>query len=116
MDSSTANHTRIEYARICVEISASSSLPDFIRLREEGSIKTLQVEYEWKPSPSRSCNTFDHSDSQCPLPSGSPILVKAYVSSYQGSQNAATVAQNKGEWVPVKHHRTTVVVEKDPMA
>ncbi|KAK1262135.1 hypothetical protein QJS04_geneDACA020460 [Acorus gramineus] len=34
MDSSTANRSRIEYARICVEISASSSLPDFIRLRE----------------------------------------------------------------------------------
>ncbi|KAK1303910.1 hypothetical protein QJS10_CPB11g01511 [Acorus calamus] len=116
MDSSTANRSRIEYARICVEISASSPLPDFIRLREEGLIKTLQVEYEWKPSPCRSCNTFGHSDSQCPISSGPPVIVKKTVPSSQGGKSAATIAQNKCEWVLVKHPKISVAVAKDPIA
>ncbi|KAK1303149.1 hypothetical protein QJS10_CPB11g01232 [Acorus calamus] len=116
MDSSTANHSRIEYARICVEISASSPLPDFIRLREEGLIKTLQVEYEWKPSPCRSCNTFGHSDSQCPISSGPPVIVKKTMPSSPGGKSSATIAQNKCEWVLVKHPKIYADVVKDPIA
>ncbi|KAK1258850.1 hypothetical protein QJS04_geneDACA020257 [Acorus gramineus] len=46
MDSSTATRSRVELARICVEISANSSLPDSIRLKEDDTLKDLRVVYE----------------------------------------------------------------------
>ncbi|KAK1326701.1 hypothetical protein QJS10_CPA01g02458 [Acorus calamus] len=100
MDSSTATRSRIEFARICVEISASSTLPDSIHLKEDGILREVNVEYEWKPSPCKSCNTFGHSSMQCAL-SGQQIS-----SSAAGVQHlkptAPTKGKTQGEWIPVK--------------
>ncbi|KAK1327173.1 hypothetical protein QJS10_CPA01g01639 [Acorus calamus] len=65
MDTATANRSRIAFARVCIEISAHSDLPDSILYREEGIWKDILVEYEWKPSPCPACSTFGHSSAQC---------------------------------------------------
>ncbi|KAK1278351.1 hypothetical protein QJS04_geneDACA014814 [Acorus gramineus] len=65
MDTATANRSRIAFARVCIEISSHSDLPDSILYREEGIWKDILVEYEWKPSPCPACSTFGHSSAQC---------------------------------------------------
>ncbi|KAK1267576.1 hypothetical protein QJS04_geneDACA016668 [Acorus gramineus] len=100
MDSLTATRSHIEFARICVEISASSTLPDSIHLMEDGILRKVNVEYEWKPSPCKFCNTFGHSSAQCAL-SGQQISCSA-----AGVQHlkpiASTKGKTQGEWIPVK--------------
>ncbi|KAK1326173.1 hypothetical protein QJS10_CPA01g02066 [Acorus calamus] len=106
-DSSTANCSRIEYAHICVEISALSSLPEVIRLKEDGIIKELKLEYEWKPSSCKACNTFGHSEAQCPLSSSKPShSISETVSVKVSSNSAPDKREQSSKWVPVKHAGT----------
>ncbi|KAK1270969.1 hypothetical protein QJS04_geneDACA004421 [Acorus gramineus] len=65
MDTATASQSRVAFARVCIEISAQSELPDSVLYREEGIWKDIPVEYEWKPSPCPNCSTFGHSSAQC---------------------------------------------------
>ncbi|KAK1307315.1 hypothetical protein QJS10_CPA10g01534 [Acorus calamus] len=67
MDTATASRSRVDFARVCVEISAQSELPSSILYREESIWKEIPVDYEWKPSPCPQCRTFGHSESQCSL-------------------------------------------------
>ncbi|KAJ6861930.1 hypothetical protein NC652_038914 [Populus alba x Populus x berolinensis] len=67
-DELTYSCTRLEYARLCVEIDAA--LP-FIHTFDidcplSAEPITVTVEYEWKPSRCGTCNVFGHS---CPAPS-----------------------------------------------
>ncbi|KAK1312261.1 hypothetical protein QJS10_CPA07g00479 [Acorus calamus] len=101
MDSSTATRSRIEFAHICVEISAHSPFSESISLGEDGVFKDIQVEYEWKPSPCRTCNTFGHSDSQCPTSSGNPPP-NPTKSSAVVSSSMITYGKRREEWIPVK--------------
>ncbi|KAK1307758.1 hypothetical protein QJS10_CPA09g00850 [Acorus calamus] len=112
MDSSTSSRSRIEFARICVEISASSPLPDLIRLKEDGVVKEITVEYEWKPSPCRTCNTFGHTEAQCPMPRGTNLQeaakTRAVIS--MGHQANPSMGKEPGKqkqvWIPVKEGGT----------
>ncbi|KAK1257988.1 hypothetical protein QJS04_geneDACA012737 [Acorus gramineus] len=65
MDSTTAGRPCIAFARVCVEISAHSELPDTILYREDNVWREIPVEYDWKPSPFKKCSTFGHSKAQC---------------------------------------------------
>ncbi|KAK1318276.1 hypothetical protein QJS10_CPB04g00872 [Acorus calamus] len=69
MDTATASRSRVAFARVCIEISAQSELPDSVLYREEGIWKDIPVEYEWKPSPCPNCSTFGHSSAQCAVTS-----------------------------------------------
>ncbi|KAK1295843.1 hypothetical protein QJS10_CPB15g00883 [Acorus calamus] len=101
MDSSTASHSRIEYARICVEIKASSSLPEVILLKEDGLLKEIHVEYEWKPSPCKSCNTFGHSETQC-IHTGNTAPPIQHTPMVASSTRGQPTLKSHEEWVPVK--------------
>ncbi|KAK1307939.1 hypothetical protein QJS10_CPA09g00575 [Acorus calamus] len=69
-DMATAERSRIIYARVCIEVSAKTILPDFIRVRDGEELRIVQVEYEWKPIPCKACCTFGHTDAQCGASSG----------------------------------------------
>ncbi|XP_077212858.1 uncharacterized protein LOC143847974 [Tasmannia lanceolata] len=66
MDPYTMNATRLTYARICVEVEASSNFPSYITLTTPSGVIKQMVEYDWKPSPCPKCNTFSHSPNSCP--------------------------------------------------
>jgi hypothetical protein len=75
-DESTYTCTRLEYARLCVEIDAA--LP-FVQSFEidcplSADPITVTVDYEWKPSRCEKCKFFGHS---CPAPSVSPVAAPA---------------------------------------
>ncbi|KAI0499557.1 hypothetical protein KFK09_017763 [Dendrobium nobile] len=66
VDALTAAKTRLTYARICIQVSTTSSFPDTVSVAIEGDVIKLQVQYEWKPIPCASCGSLAHSSAQCP--------------------------------------------------
>ncbi|GAV91123.1 DUF4283 domain-containing protein/zf-CCHC_4 domain-containing protein [Cephalotus follicularis] len=67
MDSSTVNRYALSYARVCVDMLASSSFPKSILLElDDGATTNIEVEYPWKPLACTLCKVFDHSNKNCP--------------------------------------------------
>ncbi|GAV70378.1 LOW QUALITY PROTEIN: DUF4283 domain-containing protein/zf-CCHC_4 domain-containing protein, partial [Cephalotus follicularis] len=66
MDSSTLDRYAFSYARVCVDMLASSSFPKSILLKiDDGSPTDIEVEYPWKPLACTLCKVFDHSNKNC---------------------------------------------------
>ncbi|GAV69204.1 zf-CCHC_4 domain-containing protein [Cephalotus follicularis] len=67
MDLSTTNRYSLSYARVCIDMAASSSFPNSILLElEYGSTAIIDVEYPWRPVACTLCKVFDHSKKNCP--------------------------------------------------
>ncbi|GAV80382.1 DUF4283 domain-containing protein/zf-CCHC_4 domain-containing protein [Cephalotus follicularis] len=67
MDANTTNKNVLTFARICIEMAASSSFPDSITLKfENGCTISIGVEYPWQPAACALCKVFDHSNRTCP--------------------------------------------------
>ncbi|KAG5224321.1 DUF4283 domain-containing protein [Salix suchowensis] len=66
-DEQTFNGTRLDYARICVEVDASMPYVQQFEIECPLSEDPIQigVEYEWKPSRCEKCKVYGHS---CPQP------------------------------------------------
>ena len=62
-DEQTYNCTRLEYARVCVEIDATLSYVHEFEIDSPLSADpiTVTVDYEWKPSRCDKCKVFGHS-------------------------------------------------------
>lgn len=51
--------TRIDFARVCVEVDASTELMKEVEIRDlEGHIFSILVEYDWEPDLCSSCKYF----------------------------------------------------------
>ncbi|GAV93070.1 DUF4283 domain-containing protein/zf-CCHC_4 domain-containing protein, partial [Cephalotus follicularis] len=67
MDTSTTNRYALSYARVCVEMDASSSFPPNITLDlGDGNTMEIGVEYPWRPASCSLCQVFEHSNRNCP--------------------------------------------------
>ncbi|GAV93037.1 DUF4283 domain-containing protein/zf-CCHC_4 domain-containing protein [Cephalotus follicularis] len=67
MDASTLNRHTLMFARVCIEMNATSTFPESITLElEDGSTTTIGVEYPWRPPACTLCKVFDHSNRTCP--------------------------------------------------
>src|SRR5436190_21684519 len=60
MDSLTAKHERLLYARALVEVSASKPPPSTIDVIIEEAEYKLPIEYEWIPPHCDRCFSFEH--------------------------------------------------------
>ncbi|XP_039000816.1 uncharacterized protein LOC120126790 [Hibiscus syriacus] len=68
MDSITASRERLEFVRVCIEISVNSKIPDYIDvLLCDDSITRIKVVVPWRPSSCVECKRFGHSVKFCPL-------------------------------------------------
>ncbi|XP_077242062.1 uncharacterized protein LOC143882465 [Tasmannia lanceolata] len=65
MDTLTAEASRLNFAGVCVMVSASSALPDHFRIQTPSGLEIQEVEYEWKPSACKECEDFGHSLQAC---------------------------------------------------
>ncbi|KAL3746954.1 hypothetical protein ACJRO7_015829 [Eucalyptus globulus] len=65
VDSRTEQMAMVAFARICVEIDASSSFPEVIKFSLDGESFSIDVHYEWVPTICPSCCTFGH---RCDVP------------------------------------------------
>ena len=61
MDIATAQQQRLDFARVCVEISAASELPKVIQIRNEHESVSVNIEYQWIPPKCSKCGVFGHS-------------------------------------------------------
>ncbi|XP_039068117.1 uncharacterized protein LOC120214236 [Hibiscus syriacus] len=67
MDSITATRERLEYARVCVEISARSQILNFIDVVMcDESIVRIRVSVTWLLNSYTNCSRFGHSEKFCP--------------------------------------------------
>ncbi|XP_038998784.1 uncharacterized protein LOC120124106 [Hibiscus syriacus] len=66
MDSITASKSRLEFAKVCVEIGASDMIPKHVDvILNNGQSTSIFVEVPWSPPCCKSCNTFGHSTKIC---------------------------------------------------
>ncbi|KAJ6978393.1 hypothetical protein NC653_026708 [Populus alba x Populus x berolinensis] len=79
-DELTYNCTRLEYARLCVEVDATLPFVHSFEIESPLSVEPLivTVDYEWKPSRCEQCNVFGHC---CPTPTEDKGKGKTHVDS-----------------------------------
>ncbi|GAV74042.1 DUF4283 domain-containing protein, partial [Cephalotus follicularis] len=66
MDAATTAGNRLSFARVCIEMKASSNFPTSFKVRRRnGTLVEVLVQYAWKPSPCSECKVFDHTSKQC---------------------------------------------------
>ena len=66
LDTLTANHSRLSYARICVEVDVNCTFPKSALLDlGNGKYSTLRIEYPWVPQKCTHCKIFGHSQVKC---------------------------------------------------
>lgn len=66
LDESTASRSRLTYARVYVEISATDDIPCSFDLElPNGDTIEIQVAFPWKPEMCRVCKLFGHNDNTC---------------------------------------------------
>ncbi|XP_044507210.1 uncharacterized protein LOC123226746 [Mangifera indica] len=66
MDAVTEGGTRLEFARICIEIKVDAECPETINLTlPNGENLVINVEYSWKPLKCNGCQCFGHSTANC---------------------------------------------------
>ncbi|CAI9116411.1 OLC1v1017547C1 [Oldenlandia corymbosa var. corymbosa] len=67
-DEYTITKSRVQYARILVEMVISENVPDRIVFEDEiGNIKVQNVVYEWTPTQCMSCHGYGHKTASCRL-------------------------------------------------
>lgn len=65
-DKITARRKRISYARVCVEVDASTELvKEFDPRCDNGEWITIKAELEWVPAKCTTCGVFGHSIARC---------------------------------------------------
>ncbi|GAV87229.1 DUF4283 domain-containing protein, partial [Cephalotus follicularis] len=77
MDAATTAGNCLSFARVCVEMKASSSFPTSYKVRRRnGTLVDVMAQYAWKPSACSVCKVFDHSSNQCHLVSKKDLIVR----------------------------------------
>ncbi|XP_044493796.1 uncharacterized protein LOC123217066 [Mangifera indica] len=66
VDSVTEEGSRLEYARICVEINVNHDFPEKLELVLPSKERVeIRLEYAWKPVKCSLCNIFGHGNEEC---------------------------------------------------
>jgi len=68
VDQATATKKRLDYARVCIEISAGDELPDEVIVKINGDAVAVRVEYQWIPPKCTACKVFGHKCNPKPSP------------------------------------------------
>ncbi|XP_039056740.1 uncharacterized protein LOC120199801 [Hibiscus syriacus] len=72
MDYVTASKSRLEFAKICVEIDVNDDIPKTLNVvLQDGLTTTVYVEVPWLPPKCKNCKIFGHNDKNCLVKSNS---------------------------------------------
>ncbi|XP_039054688.1 uncharacterized protein LOC120197152 [Hibiscus syriacus] len=68
MDTITATKSRLEFAKVCIEIGVRDVIPKHIVVvLKNGQTTSITVEVPWLPHSCRRCNVFGHNEKGCEL-------------------------------------------------
>ncbi|GAV59693.1 LOW QUALITY PROTEIN: DUF4283 domain-containing protein, partial [Cephalotus follicularis] len=94
MDTATEVKSKINFARIYVEMDSRTNFPEVIRAREkDGTRVDVNVECNWRPLVCNRCKVFDHSSKKCPINAPVP------------SAQDVVPENEKSEWIEVGNKR-----------
>ena len=66
LDTLTENHSRLSFARICIEVDVNCTFPKTALLDlGNGKYSTIRIEYPWVPQNCTHCKIFGHSHAKC---------------------------------------------------
>ena len=65
MDEATASGSRVDYARVCIEIEASFTFPRYTHTEVDGVQEDIAMDYDWEPKPCIVCSSFEHEHGSC---------------------------------------------------
>ena len=66
LDTLTENHSRLSFARICIEVDVNCAFPKSALLNlGNGKYSTIRIEYPWVPQKCSHCKIFGHSHLRC---------------------------------------------------
>ncbi|GAV93032.1 DUF4283 domain-containing protein/zf-CCHC_4 domain-containing protein, partial [Cephalotus follicularis] len=109
MDTPTTKRHSLNFARVCVDMLASSPFPSSIALDlDDGSSTVVNVEYPWKPQACSLCKVFDHSNKSCPKAVRREWLPKPVVEACRKPEDAEG-------WITVKRKNPSVASAPAPV-
>ncbi|GAV74575.1 zf-CCHC_4 domain-containing protein [Cephalotus follicularis] len=89
MDLSTTNRYALAFARMCIDMAATSSFPNSLILElDNGTTISIEVEYPWKPAACTLCKVFDHANKTCPRVVRREWMLKTEVVSQRKPEDA----------------------------
>ncbi|KAI8571753.1 hypothetical protein RHMOL_Rhmol01G0143300 [Rhododendron molle] len=109
-DEFTREHSRLTFARVCIEVEATKEIPEsFVVDLGYGKPFEIRVEVPWKPQACKVCKTFGHTTNACPKPRVPPPSLEWKVKEKVGeevlvNQEQIAKARDNGEkaWIEVK--------------
>ncbi|GAV76475.1 DUF4283 domain-containing protein, partial [Cephalotus follicularis] len=108
IDAPTKNQETLTFARVCVDMLASSSFLNFIQVDlDDGSSMVVGVEYPWKPQACSLCTVFDHANKSFPKAVRREWLPKPVMDCRQPVDAEG--------WITVKRKKSPVVTELVPI-
>lgn len=72
-DQATVQKTRLEYARVLVQLHEPSKLQENIQYTTPDGDQIQKIEYEWNPIPCHKCNRWGHQAKECDPDHGSKM-------------------------------------------
>jgi len=65
-DKYTMDKTRLNYARLLIDIAIKGDFPGFIDfINDQDVVMRVQLEYEWKPIKCQHCRMYGHNEEDC---------------------------------------------------
>ncbi|GAV71772.1 LOW QUALITY PROTEIN: Exo_endo_phos domain-containing protein/DUF4283 domain-containing protein, partial [Cephalotus follicularis] len=109
MDAPTTNQQTLTFAKVCMDMLASSSFPNSIILDlDDGSSIVVGVEYPWIPQACSLCKLFHHANKYFPEAVKRQWLLKPVVEGCQKPDDAEG-------WITVKRKKPPIVTELVPV-
>lgn len=71
VDRETEGFSKVNSAKVCVEIHATDKIPELVEVEvEQGESFIVYVCYNWKPVKCQNCGLFGHADRNCDVKKG----------------------------------------------
>lgn len=97
MDDATADRDRLDFARVCVEVTPACEFPDRVKILVRNKWVEQVIDYEWRPHCCSHYNSFEHNEASC----NNLVSGRNVIDGLVGKQTEKV----QGEWKTLKHRK-----------